>query len=241
MNLAAFFDRNKKVALQFSAGKDSAACLWMLQPFWDQLTVVWCNMGNPYQETVEYMEKVAALVPRFEIVRGNQPEWIVGNGYPADIVPARLEGLGSIASGEIVKVAPFWKCCQANAWEPLQKWVKQGHYDGIIRGQKNSDTMKAPLQSGDVVDGVEYCFPLEGVSDLEVVRYLGEKLPASYLRGLETSLDCLNCTAYASDNVARVQELRRTNPSVYQEIRIVHEAVHKELQSNLKVLGEIYG
>lgn len=241
MNFAAFFDRNKKVALQFSAGKDSAACLWILQPFWDQLTVVWCNMGNPYPETLEYMEKIAKLVPRFEVVQGLQPLWIAKNGYPVDVVPSDMSDLGQTASGKPLKVAPFWKCCRANAWEPLQKWVKQGHYSGIIRGQKDSDKMRAPVRSGDVIDGVEYCFPLENYSDLEVVRYLGEKLPASYLRGLETSLDCVNCTAYASDNVARIQELRRTSPAAYQEIRIVHEAVRKELSANLKVLGEIYG
>lgn len=241
MNFAAFFARNKKVALQFSAGKDSAACLWMLQPYWDQLTVVWCHRGNPYPETLEYMDKIAKLVPRFAVVSGQQPQWIADNGYPVDVVPASMEGPGSVASGASVKVAPFWKCCQANAWEPLREWVKQGHYDGIIRGQKGSDKMKAPLTNGDTVDGVEYCFPLENFSDLDVVRFLGEKLPASYLRGLETSLDCINCTAYVSDNVARINELRHTTPAVYKEIRIVHEAVEKEMRKNLKVLGEIYG
>lgn len=86
-NFEDFLSRHKKVMLQLSSGKDSAAVLWLLQPYWDKFDVVWVNPGNPYPETLEYMEKIQKLVPRFICVLGNQPQDIQRNGWPVDIVP----------------------------------------------------------------------------------------------------------------------------------------------------------
>jgi 3'-phosphoadenosine 5'-phosphosulfate sulfotransferase (PAPS reductase)/FAD synthetase len=170
-----FFSRHEKVGLCFSAGKDSAACLWMLESYWPRIEVIWVNPGDPHWETVGYMEGIAALVPRFTEVQGKQPEYIRLNGKPA--------------FGDI-------RCCAANMWLPIQNYVREAGITGLIRGQKDSDHLKSPVSSGDVVGGVEFLHPVETWTDSEVIEYLGDKIPPSYKRGLKTSLDCQNCVVY---------------------------------------------
>jgi 3'-phosphoadenosine 5'-phosphosulfate sulfotransferase (PAPS reductase)/FAD synthetase len=51
-----------KAVLQFSGGKDSLACLLLLRPWWDRLTVMWVNTGAAFPETLELMEAVRSRV-----------------------------------------------------------------------------------------------------------------------------------------------------------------------------------
>lgn len=219
-----FFSRHQRVMLQFSAGKDSAAVLWLLEPYWDRLDVVWANPGNPYPETLEYMEGIAKLVPHFFSVLGAQPSDIQQNGWPVDTVPMGATQIGMLISGQPgLRLRPFWECCGRNMWQPVANAVKQGDYSGIIRGQKLADRLKGPLASGMIVDGVEYLHPIETWTDAEVINFLGEeRLPPSYKRGLPSSLDCMNCTAYAAENAGRILDLRGVDEKAWREVTAVH-------------------
>ena len=110
-----FFDRHQKVMLSFSAGKDSAAVLWLLRPYWELLDVVWCNQGNPYPETEEYMLSIAEMVPNFKMIMGNSPLWIKQNGYPVDILPMESTPVGlTFTRQNNPKLSFYWDCCNAN-------------------------------------------------------------------------------------------------------------------------------
>jgi phosphoadenosine phosphosulfate reductase len=237
MDLAALFSRHQRVMLQFSAGKDSAACLYLLEPFWGQLTVAWMNPGNPTREVTAYMERISKLVPNFLEVKGKQPEWIRQNGYPVDVLPFPSTRLGRIAvSKPVARFAPAESCCRANMWEPLAQAVIAGDYTAVIRGQKACDSLKIPVISGQVIDGIEYVFPLEGWSDEDVFEFIGPNLPPSYARGLRSSIDCRNCTAYAEEHQGLVEDLLYDEPEAATEIRAVHLELADQLSDYLATL-----
>lgn len=237
MDLAALFTRHKRVMLQFSAGKDSAACLYLLEPFWDRLTVAWMNPGNPTREVTAYMERIAKLVPHFLEVKGRQPEWIRQNGYPVDVLPFPSTRLGQIASNKpAMRFSSAESCCRANMWEPLAQAVIAGDYTAVIRGQKACDSLKIPVTNGQVIDGIEYVFPLEIWSDEEVFEFIGPNMPPSYARGLRSSVDCRNCTAYAEEHQGLAEDLRHDEPEAAAEIRAVHLELAKQLSDYLATL-----
>jgi 3'-phosphoadenosine 5'-phosphosulfate sulfotransferase (PAPS reductase)/FAD synthetase len=234
-----FFARQPgPVALQFSSGKDSAACLWLLEPWWDRLDVVWGNPGNPYPETLAYMERIRKIVPRFVEVGGQQPASIRAKGWPVDILPVEGTAVGVVLGFEpAAPLRMFHECCWENLWQPMQEFLIRGGYTGVIRGQKLSDRLKSPTRSGDVEAGVEYLFPIETWSHAEVFDFLGpSRLPESYKRGLSSSLDCINCTAYTSENPGRLGELKLTHPAVYTEVVKVHLNLHSRLRAHAAYL-----
>jgi len=230
MNINDFLDRNPKTVLMLSAGKDSAACLKMLRSYLHRILVVWVNQGNPYPETVEYMNRISKDIPHFHIVNGNQPEFIRKNGYPADVVPVQV-------LLEPIMFVPFTACCSANFWQPLTGFLKALEITGVIRGQKASDVLKSPAVSGTKIGGFEYFHPIEDWTDEDVVEFLGSDIPDSYRRGLHASLDCVNCTAYTADNGRRVAELERLAPSAYQEIITVHGVLKEKLAKAQELLN----
>lgn len=223
--------------LQFSAGKDSAACLYLLEPFWDRLTVAWMNPGNPTQEVVAYMRRIANLVPNFLEVKGKQPEWIRQNGYPVDVLPFPSTQLGRIASDlQTMRFASAESCCRANMWKPMAEAVIAGGYTAVIRGQKSCDSLKIPITSGTVIDGVEYYFPLEDWTDERVFDFIGPNLPPGYARGLHCSIDCRNCTAYAAEHRGLVEDLLHEEPEAAAEIRAVHLELERQLSEYIAEL-----
>lgn len=235
-----FFASRKKVMLQFSAGKDSAACLWLLEPWWDRLDVVWCNMGNPYPETLDYMGKIAVTVPNFHMVVGNQPESIRLRGYPVDMVPVGSTELGRMisrdASGPLMR--PFWECCRENAWDPLDKFRRDNLYDGVIRGQRLEDPLQSPIPSGAVIDGSEYFFPISNWTTEAVFDFLGDRTPASYSSGCRSSLDCKNCTAYAFESQGTLAHLQTVDAKAAEEVRWVRKALRDKLTAYTSLLED---
>lgn len=232
-----FFSRHQRVALQFSSGKDSAACLYLLEGFWYHLDVVWCNPGNPTKETLAYMEKVQSLVPNFVEVKGQQPHWIRENGYPADVLPYEATKMAEISSHpKKAKFCSTEACCTANMWMPMLQHLEKSGYTGIVRGQKLADAMKTRLRSGDVVAGVEYLLPVETWSDAEVFSFLGDRVPDSYRRGLKSSLDCANCTGYVQSHGDWAKDLLKTAPEIGLEVLEQREAQRILLANYLKSL-----
>lgn len=212
--IEAFLARHEKVVLQFSAGKDSAACLRLVEPWLDRIIVVWTNAGDPYPETVAYMQAIRAQVPHFEEIQGDQPGWVARNGHPSDFVSPEMTVFGP---GPFY-YAPTLACCNANLWQPMVRYIAENGVTGVIRGQKAGDKLAAPLPTNRIVGGVEYFFPLESWSDEDVIEFLGPDIPHSYKRGLESSLDCATCTGYLSHNKGRLEDLQDAYPGAYVKI-----------------------
>jgi phosphoadenosine phosphosulfate reductase len=74
----------------------------------------------------------------------------------------------------------------------------------VIRGQRNSDTLKAPTRSGEVHDGIELLYPIESWSTRQVMDYLqeqGANIPRFY-EMMDSAPDCMTCTAYWENGAA---------------------------------------
>jgi len=230
-----------KTVLSFSGGKDSLACLYLLQSRWDEITVMWCNSGAAFPETLEQMAAIKALVPHFVEVQGHQSIGI--EGYPADVVPVASTFYGHQFEGtDGFRFQSRYHCCAAALWTPTLNALRQLGATYIIRGEKNSDHKKSGLRTGIVVEGITYEFPLADWSDGDVMAYLNEKgiaLPANY-RYMTTGLDCWNCTAYLDENVGRMDYMRAFHPqkaeTVSAVLRELFDRIHRDTQSLRELL-----
>jgi phosphoadenosine phosphosulfate reductase len=216
-----FFDRHEKIALMFSGGKDSIACLHLLKEHLEKILVVWVNTGASFPEIEEFMEKTRSEVPNFLEIKTNQPESIKAHGYPSDVVPVNYTGLGqSVTSIKDFKVRSYFECCSENFWSPCDAEMRRIGVTGIIRGQRNEEGHRAPIKSGHIENGIEYYLPIETWSKEEVIEYLrskdvniDERLSMDH-----SSLDCWNCTAYMAESADRFKYIQKHHPSKYKSI-----------------------
>jgi 3'-phosphoadenosine 5'-phosphosulfate sulfotransferase (PAPS reductase)/FAD synthetase len=216
-----FFDRHEKVALMFSGGKDSIACLHLIKNYLDKTTVVWVNTGASFPEIEALMEETRQQVPHFLEIKTNQPESIKSKGYPVDVVPVNYTVLGqSVTSIKDFKVRSYFECCAENFWLPCDAEVRKLGITGVIRGQRQSESHRAPIKSGYVENGIEYNFPIETWSDNEVIDYLKSKdvVIDERLSMSHSSLDCWNCTAYMAESKDRFNYIKKHHPAKYQSI-----------------------
>jgi 3'-phosphoadenosine 5'-phosphosulfate sulfotransferase (PAPS reductase)/FAD synthetase len=211
--------------LQFSGGKDSLACLYLLKARWHEITVAWTNTGAAFPETIEYMQRIRSLVPHFMEIAGRQN--IAQEGHPADLLPTVRTALGqAIAAKPAARFQSRWACCSAGIWQPMHQAMKAMGAKVIIRGQKRSDNLKAPIESGFTHDGIRVEFPLADWTDEDVYAFLereGIELPPNYLAGMRTGLDCWNCTAYLAENAGKLAYLREHHREKFLQVKAILE------------------
>ncbi|MGX0136359.1 phosphoadenosine phosphosulfate reductase domain-containing protein [Cupriavidus metallidurans] len=210
-------DNHERIALQFSGGKDSLALLHLMRPFWDRLTVYWLDTGDAFPETEALVEEVAAMVPNFQRIQGRQPETIELFGIPSDLVPVHSTPIGVIARRGGTLIQDRYSCCMRSLMLPMHERMQADGITLVVRGQKNTDPLRAPVESGHVEDGIEYQFPLQDWSDEDVLRFLAEEgveIPRFY-QTLHSSPDCKTCSAYWEEG--RAPYLKEHHPEAYEE------------------------
>lgn len=216
-----FFNRHEKVALMFSGGKDSLACLHLVKDYLDKTIVVWVNTGANFPEIEQMMREVKAIVTHFHEIKTDQPSSIKANGYPVDVVPVNYTKLGqSVTSIKDFKLRSYFECCAENFWIPCDAEMRKLGVTGVIRGQRNSEAHRAPIKSGHIENGIEYHLPIESWKDSEVIDYLRSKdvVIDERLSMAHSSLDCWNCTAYMAESAERFKYIKKHHPSKYKSI-----------------------
>lgn len=223
--------------LQFSGGKDSLACLWKLREEWEDLLVLWVDTGDGHPGRVEEMEDVAAMVPHFLRVAGDQPKFIREVGWPVDVLPERLSQFGHMTQGPGgIMLARAHDCCMANIWKPLHDATKLVGAKVVYRGTRLEDKRKTIITDGQVIDGIEYRYPVRDWTTAEVLAYLGDKVPKYYREGEQTSRDCMHCTAYLDENVERI---KRLPPESKEMVMFVLRTQRMALQAGINELNEV--
>lgn len=230
----AAFGRHERIALQLSGGRDSLACLYLMRPYWDRLTIYWCNPGDPYPETLDIMELVRAEVPHFVEIEGRQPLTIEQFGIPSDIVPASRTYLGVIVSGQPAPlIQDRYACCVRSMMNPTHERMVADGITLIVRGQKNTDALKSPLRSSAVVDGMELLFPIEDWTSTQVMDYLRvNRLPIPrFYTVLDAMPDCLSCSAWWEVGVAKY--LKQHHPQAHQEVQRRLETINAAVGAHI--------
>jgi 3'-phosphoadenosine 5'-phosphosulfate sulfotransferase (PAPS reductase)/FAD synthetase len=225
LNYSAIVDalsRHERVAFQFSGGKDSAALLLLMKPYWDLFTVYHCATGDDHPETVALVSQFQKMLPNIEFIAGRSLQTRAQLGLPADVVPwqSAMSGriLGITCSTPIIDRLA---CCYHSIMAPLHERMLQDGVTLIIRGQKKADELKGSLNSGDVDGGIEFLYPLEDASDDDCFKVLqdhGVAIPSYYSSGLIHSGDCLTCTAW-TDKENRGAYLRSHFPDLYDQYK----------------------
>ena len=238
-----FFDRHQKVAFMFSGGRDSIACLHLLKDHIDKVLVVWVNMGANFPEIIELMDGVRQLVPNFLEIQTDQPADIKLNGYPVDMLPISYTTFGQACTSEkTIKLQSFVDCCNKNFWTPYYYALKDIGVTGVIRGQRSDDSIRGPIKSGHVAEGIEYLFPIENWSEQQMLSYLKEQnvVIDERLSMSHSSLDCWNCTAYLHDSKERMKYVKKHHPEKFGEVvkilKRIDSAVKEETNHLQKVL-----
>lgn len=236
--------RHDRIALQLSGGRDSIACLYLLRPWLDRITVYWLNTGAAFPETVALMAQLRAWIPHFVEIEADQPKHIDTFGYPSDIVPTSSTPVGRLVAG--VERAPAlqdrYMCCINVMMLPMQKQMTADGITLIIRGQKNADKLKAPSRSGMREYGAELLFPVEHWTAREVMEYLqreGAPIPRFY-EMLDSAPDCMTCSAYWEEGHAaylkryhhpEYLEVQRRLDTINQAVAVHIGAFNKEVNS----------
>lgn len=208
-------DRHQRIALQVSGGRDSIACLYLMRPFWDRLTVYWLDTGAAYPETVVLMQRIRDMVPNFARIEGRQPQTIAEWGMPTDILPVSSTPMGIAGSGQGVPMQDRYSCCLRSIMLPLHERMVADGITLIVRGQKNADRLKSIVRSGEVHEGIEYFFPIEDWDARKVMRFLedeGAPIPRFY-EMLNGAPDCMDCSAWWEEGAMRY--LRRYHYDQY--------------------------
>lgn len=231
-------DRHEKAVLFFSGGKDSMACLHLLQPYLDKIVVLWANTGAAFPELLSLMNDVRSRVPNFLEVKTDQEANVNHYGYPAEVVPANYTLVGQVISGrKPVKIQSYIDCCNRNIWAPSFDAALKTGAKLFIRGQRGDDVMSGPLKNGDVQNGIEYLYPLQTWSRDEVLAYLKErgfKAPEHYALAA-SSLDCWSCTAYCYEHKDKLAYMKKHHPEWHDEykerLHDVRAAIHRETRT----------
>lgn len=224
-------------AIHVSGGIDSLAMLYWLRPVWDDSVVMWCNSGAAYPSSVQMMERIARIVPRFRTVYANQPEVIRRCGFPVDVVPVKYSLQGDVLYGaQAIRFQSYYDCCRQVIWEPLHRasWVMG--VDTIYRGQRKDDVRRAPIQSGDADPyGVRVIFPIHDWTREQCIDYIKRECPelwCEYYDTEKTSRDCWDCTAYRDDNIERVRNLPEEQRTIVEKrLELWRRAVVEEMSA----------
>lgn len=217
-------DYNRPI-LMFSGGKDSLACLYILEQLEQtNFTAVWVDTGKNFNQILKTIEYAMKRFPNIEFLqlRVNRDAQWETKGLPTDVMNLDYSKKGNMYLGTSIKFQSRFSCCFENIMLPVLTLIKEWNSNLLIRGNKLSDSSKDYSKSGDIIDGVTIWNPVQDWDDNKVRQYLREKMGEDYPKHLDynhSSLDCRDCTAYLSETRDRIELLRQEHPLEYDIFR----------------------
>lgn len=220
-NIEQVLARHTNIALQLSGGRDSIACLYYLRDYLDRITVYTVDTGDMFPETRQVLNQLKPMMQRHVIVDGNLADVVAQHGIPSDLVPVSHTPAALFSTTPpAFLIQDRYSCCARTIMAPMHQRMVEDGITLIIRGQRNADTHKSTVRSGQTVDSFEFLFPIEDWSDEQVMAYLDREdapIPRFY-ESLKMAPDCMSCSAWWDEG--RAKYLERYHPeasAVYQD------------------------
>lgn len=234
MDLENVLARHGKIAVQFSGGRDSLACLMLLLPYRESVTIYHVDTGDQMPEVTNLVEQMREVFPNFVVIHGDSEKVRLDHGLPSDIIPiSSLPFHEAVSQKPQIKLQDRYSCCARTMMKPMHERMLADGITLIIRGQRKSDTLKSPVRSGDVIDGIEYFYPIDDWSDEQVNKSLdGSVGVPSFYSELKSTPDCMTCSAWWEKG--RAKYLRKHFPVAYEQysdyLQIINEAIAPHIQ-----------
>ena len=233
MSIEASLSRHKRIALQFSGGKDSMACLYLLRPHLDRITVYWLNAGDEFEDTHAIINQCREFIPHFTEIKTDSLAWRAENGIPSDLVPTFNTQLGMFAKFGDFKISDRFACCYFNLMEPMHAKMLADGVTCIIRGTKACDMPELPRNSGYSEGGVELYYPLENWTHAQVFAFLREvdaPIHPCYDYG-DYGVTCQSCTAWWNESQHKYRRARdpELHGAVSQQMTRIRSAIDVSL------------
>jgi 3'-phosphoadenosine 5'-phosphosulfate sulfotransferase (PAPS reductase)/FAD synthetase len=216
------------IALAFSGGKDSMACLHLMRDVID--CAIYIDTGYTYPET-ELMVHYASNIVHLHRVCVDRKAQNDREGIPAEIVPVDWTRLGQEVGGKkSIKLQSYLGCCWDNISWPLISTAKKLGVTQLIVGQREQDWKKAPVGMFSVIEGIERVQPINDWTTEDVIRYLETKMdiPPHYFME-HSSLDCYDCPAYSQSTKDRVAWTKIHYPDFAEAREIRRKAIETAL------------
>lgn len=229
-------DRHARGALQFSGGKDSLALVYMLQPYWDRLTLYHVDTGDLLPEVREIVLMVEGMVPNFRRIETHVKDWMKGVALPSDLVPTSSTIAGLAIGSSKRRIVDRYDCCWQNIMLPMHQRMLADGVTLAIRGTKRCDLARLPAESGDTRMGYELWLPLQECSHEWVFAYL-HSVGAPICRVYEHKVnapECATCPAWWSEG--RAEYLKKYHPALYEEYRANLVTLNEEIQPHWAAL-----
>lgn len=218
------------IALAFSGGKDSMACLHLMREQLD--CAIYVDTGYAYPETEILVAYASTIVPVHRVMadRNGQNE---REGIPSEIVPIDWTRSGQLVAGaKPVMIQSYLGCCWDNISWPLIARAKELGVTTLVVGQRQEDARKAPVGMVSTIEGMERLQPINDWSTADVLAYLATKMEIPPHYALKhSSLDCYDCPAYRLSTMDRVEWTRLNYPYFHAERearRVVVDAALRE-------------
>lgn len=227
----------KRCALQFSGGKDSLACLYMLRPFVERgLPVYWTHTGDTIPETQAVVEQVRGWVPDFRVIEADVLGWKAAHGLPSDVTTAQSSWMGrQYGMSETALVGRF-ECCWHNLMRPMHERMLADGVELVIRGTKLADAGQVPANGA--TEHYAVLLPLLDWSHSEVFAYLnavGAPRSPVYDRFKSISApECLHCSAWWDDGKAAY--LKARHPDKVGQYAVNLQTIRAELARRVQEL-----
>lgn len=224
--------RHDKAALCFSGGKDSVAVLYLLRDHLHRITVYHNDTGDLLPEIMEQVEHAKTLAPNFVHIHSDAKGWIAANGMPTDLLPFSAHDVGQ-AAAQGPRMVQRYECCFTNLMAPIWDRIVADGNTLVIRGSKTVDVPRLPVQSGAVVDGIEFWHPIQGWAHTRVMGYLRDVgAPHNRLYDHMTSApECARCPAWWGEK--RGAYLKRYHPELHRDYMAGLQVVAAEVTASL--------
>lgn len=229
--------RHDRVALGFSGGKDSLACVYLLRDWLDRITIYHLDTGDLLPEVREVVDHVRGMTPHFVTIQTDARKWRRENGLPSDLVPYSQHRIGQLMGDGRRPIVHRYECCGLNLMLPFADRIKADGCTLLIRGTKACDMRTLPMDSGQNLDGFELWLPLRDWSNDEVFAFLrSQDAPICRIYNYVTnSPECATCPAWWGEK--RAAYLKRYHPELWAEYREGVAGVMEEIGPSIAALA----